>query len=383
LTKAIWTRRAPSVKPQSARCCASCCPNCGQLLCGGALLVALHLLAEYGVMQMMQFPTLTTAIMQQYAVGFSDAAGSLLSTMLITLCLLMLTIEVLARGRARIARVGRGSWQRPSLARLGWWTAPVTAALAILVGLAGRTTCRAGAALVGASRSGPSSGWVITAADHRDDHAACRSRWPGCGCGCAARRVVANAASVRLGHRLERLTFVASALPGVVVALALVIAAVQWAQPMYQTVGLVVLAYLILFLPRAMVTWRAGLAATPPELSEAARSLGVGPVGAIRRVVLPLVAPSAVTGFILVFLATTTELTATLLLAPTGTQTLATAFWAASDELDYAASAPYAAVMIMLSAPLTLLLRRQILQARMKCILSRPWPTTAMTLWSS
>ena len=70
-----------------------------------------------------------------------------------------------------------------------------------------------------------------------------------------------------------------------------------------------------------------------------------GGLSTFGRVVLPLVAPSALAGFVLVFLATSTELTATLLLAPTGTQTLATAFWAASDELDYVASAPYAAVM--------------------------------------
>jgi len=158
---------------------------------------------------------------------------------------------------------------------------------------------------------------------------------------------------------LERLTFVASALPGVVVGLALVTVAVHWARPIYQTVGLVVLAYLILFVPRAVVTWRAGLAAVPPELAEAGRSLGAGGVGTFTRVVLPIVAPSALTGFVLVFLATGTELTATLLLAPTGTETLATAFWAASDELDYVASAPYAAVLILLSAPLTLLLHRR------------------------
>jgi iron(III) transport system permease protein len=62
----------------------------------------------------------------------------------------------------------------------------------------------------------------------------------------------------------------------------------------------------------------------------------------------------------LVFMATTTELTATLLLAPTGTRTLATGFWAASSSLDYAAAAPYALTMVLLSAPMTwLLLRRR------------------------
>jgi iron(III) transport system permease protein len=339
-------------------------PQLRPALYGGALLVGLHLLAEFGVMQMMRFPTLTTAIVQQYAIGFSDAAGSLLATVLIGMCLLMLTVEVLARGRARIARVGRGSRQEPVPAALGWWTKPALAALAGLVGLAvvlpvaqvlrwlvravttdavavpsvllttGTTLFLAGVAGVVALAAALPSAWLL--ARYRSG----------------------------VSLTLERVTFVASALPGVVVALALVTAAVQWARPIYQTVALVVLAYVILFLPRAVVPWRAGLASAPPELSEAARSLGVGPHGAFTRVVMPLVAPSAVTGFVLVFLATTTELTATLLLAPTGTQTLATAFWAASDELDYVASAPYAAVMILLSAPLTLLLRHQILQSR-------------------
>jgi iron(III) transport system permease protein len=60
-----------------------------------------------------------------------------------------------------------------------------------------------------------------------------------------------------------------------------------------------------------------------------------------------------------VFLAASTELTATLLLAPTGTVTLATQFWSPSDSLDYAAAAPYAATMIVFAAPLTYLLLHQ------------------------
>ncbi|MCW4602444.1 ABC transporter permease subunit [Janibacter hoylei] len=96
-----------------------------------------------------------------------------------------------------------------------------------------------------------------------------------------------------------------------------------------------------------------------PELSDAARSLGCSPLGAFRRVVLPLILPSALTGAALVAIAAATELTATLLLSPTGTSTLATAFWAASDEFDYAGAAPFAAMMILLSAPLTVLMLRQ------------------------
>jgi iron(III) transport system permease protein len=72
-----------------------------------------------------------------------------------------------------------------------------------------------------------------------------------------------------------------------------------------------------------------------------------------------LAAPGAAAGAALVFLAITNELTATLLLAPSGTRTLATGFWALSSEIDYAGAAPYALIMILLSLPLTWLLYRQ------------------------
>jgi iron(III) transport system permease protein len=155
---------------------------------------------------------------------------------------------------------------------------------------------------------------------------------------------------------VERTTYVAASLPGVVVALALVTLTIGFARPLYQTSGVLVACYTVLFLPRAMVAARAAVAQVPPQLGEAARALGDGPATAFLRVQLPLVLRGTLAGSALVFIAVTTELTATLLLAPTGTRTLATAFWDASASLDYAAAAPYAAAMVLLSAPMTYLL---------------------------
>ena len=140
------------------------------------------------------------------------------------------------------------------------------------------------------------------------------------------------------------------------VALALVTLSVRYARPVYQTSVVLVAAYAILFIPRAMVSIRAAMAHAPEELTEAARALGDGP---FLRVLVPLTAPGALAGFAMVFIATSTELTATLLLAPTGTQTLATAFWSASESIDYAGAAPYAAALVLVSAPLTYLLLRR------------------------
>ena len=84
-------------------------------------------------------------------------------------------------------------------------------------------------------------------------------------------------------------------------------------------------AYVIVLLPRALVSLRAGIAQAPESLEEAARSLGSSPIVARVRVTVPLLVPAIAAGGALVALGAANELTATLLLAPTGTRTLATA----------------------------------------------------------
>jgi iron(III) transport system permease protein len=118
-------------------------------------------------------------------------------------------------------------------------------------------------------------------------------------------------------------------------------------------------AYVILFIPRALIAQRAALAQAPAGLDDAAHALGAGPLERLRRVTLPLVAPGMGVGAILVFLAVVTELTATLLLSPIGTTTLATRFWSETGELAYGAAAPYAALMVALSAPAAYVLARE------------------------
>jgi iron(III) transport system permease protein len=148
-------------------------------------------------------------------------------------------------------------------------------------------------------------------------------------------------------------------LPGVVIALALVTIAVRVALPLYQTAANLLFAYVLLFLPRALVSLRASMAQAPVDLEWASASLGRSPMATIWTVTLRLAAPGIFAGMALVGMGVTTELTATLLLAPTGVHTLATRFWALTGELDYAAAAPYAVMMIVWSLPLTFLLYTQ------------------------
>ena len=110
-----------------------------------------------------------------------------------------------------------------------------------------------------------------------------------------------------------------------------------------------VFAYAIMFFPLALVAVRAGVAQAPPGLEEVARSLGHGRFSVLARVTLPVLLPALVAGFSLVFITSSTELTATLILHPTGVNTLATGFWAYTNNFAYGAAAPYALALLLVA----------------------------------
>jgi iron(III) transport system permease protein len=297
---------------------------------------------------MIRFDTFTTAVMVQYQATFAGPAAGALGAVLASLCLVLLILEASARGRARYARVGSGAPRSATLVRMKLWNLPVLLGLIALLGAA------AGVPLASVAR------WLGTG-----------DTWAQAELGSAvvqtALLVSAGALltilialpvawlSVRHPSRLtkaiEGATYVTSSLPGIIVALALVTLTIRLIPSLYQTPFTVLLAYVLIFIPRALVSLRAGIAQAPVGLEEAARALGRSPIQARLRVTVPILVPSIAAGAALVALGAANELTATLLLAPNGTRTLATQFWSASSSLHYADAAPYAVLLIALSVP--------------------------------
>jgi len=334
-------------------------PQLRLAILGGALLIGLHMLAEYGLYALIRFDTFTTAIFDQFQSTYNGPAANMLAGVLVLCCLAILVLEAAARGKARYAHVGSGSLGVQTPFHLS------QAATALCLLLPATTTLLAiGVPIATLAR------WLLDggAAIWRTSDIA-PALWQTVALASAGALITTCAAfpmawlSIRSPGRLQRLLegahYVTSSLPGIVVALALVTIAVRFAHPLYQTVVTAVAAYVLMFLPRSLVSLRAGIAQAPVELEEAARSLGRSPAQALWAITLRLAAPGAAFGAALVFLGIANELTATLLLAPSGTRTLATAFWALTGELDYASAAPYAVVMILLSLPLTAILYQQ------------------------
>ena len=324
-------------------------------LLGGSLIVGLHLMSEYGAFALIRFDTFTTAIVEQFRSSFNGPAANALAGVLVMCCLLLLVGESGARGRAKYARVGSGTARPNKLIELGLATPLAWTGLAALIVFS-----------IGVPLSSVLRWLVLGGADAWRDSVLLDAFGQTVGFGLAGAIATTLFAfpiaflAVRhpsiTARVLESMNYVTSSLPGLVTALAFVTVTIRLVPAMYQTAALVVLAYTIMFLPRALVNLRAGLAQVPPGLEEAARSLGRPPAAAFARVTLRFAAPSALAGGALVFLGIVTELTATLLLAPNGTRTLATRFWSQVNDIDYVGAAPYAVLMIVLSLPVTYLL---------------------------
>ncbi|MGA9285596.1 MAG: iron ABC transporter permease [Solirubrobacteraceae bacterium] len=312
---------------------------------GGCVLVALTTISEYGTFEIVRYETFTTEIFTEFQLNGRAAAA--LSVPLVCLALLVLAADGIVPSRTATRTAPS---RTPVRASLGWITAPV------LVGLCGLIVLAIGFPIATVV-------YWIAQSQHTTLPAAAtlgQATWNSLiysALGASAAVVLALPVALIAFRRssllrlnLQRSTYVPLALPGVVVALSLVYFATHYAFGLYQTSALVIVAYAIMHFPLALVCIRASVAQAPARLADVGQSLGRGPVVVFLRVTLPLLAPGLLAGFCLVFLFAVTELTATLLLAPIGVQTLATQFWAYQSEVAYGAAAPYALAIIALAA---------------------------------
>ena len=181
--------------------------------------------------------------------------------------------------------------------------------------------------------------------------------------GSAAAATVAVAAALPLAYaalrrpgRVHSLFLHASyagyVLPGPIIALGLIFCTAHLMAPVYGTVAVVVLAYVVRFFPQCLQAGEAALHQITPALEEAGRSSGVPLWRVLYRVTLPLMRPGLVTGWVLVFVNAMKELPATLLLRPVGFDTLAVRIWIETSEEFYAQAAPAALLLILITLPL-------------------------------
>ena len=322
----------------------------------GGLLVALYVLSDFGAVSILRFDSFTRVIYTTYRSSFDREGAAALACLLVLLTVVVLWLE----GRTRrqhgaYRRTAPGAQRRAPVAQLGRWKWPalgfvggvVTFALVLPVAVLLYWSTKSVAADVdwaavfeaaGNSLLGAALAAIVAAAAGLPV-ALLASRHPG-----------------RPSSLIERASFAGHALPGIVVALALVFVGTRAWPALYQTLAMLVLAYVILFLPQAIGAARAALLRIDPHVEEAARSLGRTPLGVLRTITAPLARSGVVAGALLVFLTAVKELPATLLLAPIEFNTLATEIWRTSSDAFFERGAVPSLVLLAVSAvPLALL----------------------------
>ncbi|MEW5987441.1 MAG: iron ABC transporter permease [Chloroflexota bacterium] len=342
--RAFWRVTLPHLRPS---------------LVAGSLLVILYVLRDFGAVTIMRYTTFTRLIYVQYQSFFDRSLAATLSLVLVALTAAVLYLELRTRGRAHYSRRSAGVMRQQRPVALGHWRWPAL----LFVG---------SVALVGLIL--PAGGllyWLARELAARPDWLALwQSAWHSLSLSLTT-AVVALAAAVpvatlsvrrpgRFIHLLERFTYAGYALPGLVIALALVFFGATYAPALYQTLPMLLAAYVILFIPQAVGATRTSLLQIPATLEEAGRSLGHHPWRVFRRVTLPLLRPGLLAGAALVFLTCMKELPATLLLSPFGYRTLATAVWSNISEAYFAQAAVPTLLLILLSSiPLAILTLRE------------------------
>jgi iron(III) transport system permease protein len=335
-------------------------------LTAGALLVALDILAEYGTVALLRYETFSSTIFVQLSGRYDRSAASVLSGILVALAIAILWGELRLQGKARFTQM-ESNWRPAPLMALGKWRVP---AFLLVMGVVSASLLVPFTVLLIWSIQAFLDPQTMTTLFHTGSQGFGSYVWNSLWSSSAAALIAVTLSlpvallSVRYPNRfsrfISRLCQVGYAIPGVVIALSLVLLVNRSLPFLYATPFVVVIAYVLRHMPQAVRASESALNQLSPSLEEASRTLGRTSLQTLVQVTLPLILPGLLAGGSLVFLTSLKELPATLLLRPAGFDTLAVRVWVWAGEGFYYQAAPAALLLVLASAlPLSFLLRRE------------------------
>jgi iron(III) transport system permease protein len=304
-------------------------------IAAGALLAAMYALSDFGTPAILGLDTFTRMIYVEYnSFGLSQAA--MLSLQLLVIVGLILFIESRVKGTRERPGKALTLWPGKLRSALMLLASMPVVLLAIVLPLAvfGLWLWREGAGGFELSYAWNSAYAALFAAI-----ASVLFALP----------VAQAAIHGRFGRLMERVSFLGFGVPGIVMGTALVYVGLQFSM-LYQTLALLVLAYVMRFLPLAVGAVRSTSERLDPSLVKAARLLGASRKEAFRRITLPLSVRGIVAGAALVFLEVMRELPATLILSPLDFETLATYLWRVYEAGYFGQAAIPGLLLVMISA---------------------------------
>ncbi len=164
------------------------------------------------------------------------------------------------------------------------------------------------------------------------------------------------------GWAAERLATIPLVFPGLILGIAVMQLFLNVPIPLYGTLGILIWAFVINYLPYGMRYCSSGLLQIHRELEESAQMCGASPLTRLRRIVAPLLAPALLAGWLFVFLMAARVLSLPILLSGPRSQTMAVALfdlWGNGQGTELAAlGLMWSMLMAMIAAVFYVLARR-------------------------
>ena len=329
-------------------------PQIQNSVAAGVLLSALCVLSDFGTVSLMGVDTFTRAIQNTYQSTFDRSAAAMLALLLVLISAILISIEHRSRLRFNLTKSSAAIVKKPELMEnlkyrvigtilvYGYVVAALIIPLTVLM-----VRFLQSAGTLDQSKLWLASLSTILVSSF--------------GAALALLLAVPIALLALRGSRLGRISdrgvLIVHALPGIVMGLALVSFGSEFPL-IYQTALLLALAYALLFMAKSVGSIRASLDRVPRNLLEISATLGQSKTATFRKVLVPLAAPGVLSGVLLVLLAAMKELPATLMLRPTGFETLATEMWSYTSISRYSEAAPYALALVLIAAVPAFLINR-------------------------
>lgn len=326
-------------------------------IAAGLALVVLHVLSDFGAVSMLRYQTFTLSIYLQMSGRFDVQAAAGLSLVLVVLSLTFLVLERFFRDRQRYYSASQArKVERRQASRMEqlliWCWLGLIALFAFFLPLAWMLAWSWEA-------------WLQDLIDVQFWHYVQNSLLVSAA---AASLATLLALPVALFHARYRnffsqayihLSSLGFVLPGPVIALGVLTVVLLLLPGWYGTIGVLILAMLIRFLPLSVGALEAAVQQLTPSVEQAGRSLGAGPWENLMRVVIPMLKSGLISAWVLVFIDTLKELPATLLLRPTGFDTLPVRIWIEASEEMLELAAPSALMLVIGTLPVIWFLMRQ------------------------
>ncbi|MEX1077844.1 MAG: iron ABC transporter permease [Homoserinimonas sp.] len=330
-------------------------------LATAACIVALYTLSDFGAVSVLRYDTFTRAVYSQFRGGVDLAPAFALSGVLISMAMVLIVLHAILRGRpmpvASIARPPltlRLSFTGRVAAGVVLWAVVVSSLVAPIATLATWSV----RGIMSGVQPGPIFAETATTLQFALAAAAVTTLFA------IPIALSSYRGNSRIGRLAETLPWVTHSLPHLAIGLGFLVVSLALPSVFYQSSGMLILVYAAIFLPVAVGAQQLALRQIDPRLLEVSRTLGHGVWSTSIRVGVALVWRAAMTGALLVAVLVSQELPATLLLRPTGTETLAIRVWGAVPEGQVTTGSIAAILLVALAVPLVAAHHRATLQVR-------------------